>query len=71
MMHMAKNLCVNLLGFMGVFGKPKDTLEAREDLKHMKEQNNLHPEKKDDGCHYLRLISYTLAMRRRKACLSA
>jgi len=42
-MHLTKNLCVNLLGFMGVFGKPKDTLEAREDLKRMKEQDNLHP----------------------------
>jgi hypothetical protein len=28
-MHLTKNLCVNLLGFMGVYGKPKDTLEVR------------------------------------------
>jgi hypothetical protein len=28
-MHLIKNLCVNLLGFMGVYGKPKDSLEAR------------------------------------------
>jgi hypothetical protein len=28
-MHLMKNLCVNLLGFMGVYGKSKDTLEAR------------------------------------------
>jgi hypothetical protein len=27
-MHLMKNLCVNLLGFMGVYGKPKDTIEA-------------------------------------------
>jgi hypothetical protein len=27
-MHLTKNLCVNLLGFMGVYGKPKDTLKA-------------------------------------------
>ena len=27
-MHLMKNLFVNLLGFMGVYGKPKDTLEA-------------------------------------------
>jgi hypothetical protein len=26
----AKNLCVNLLGFMGVYGKTKDT-QARDD----------------------------------------
>jgi hypothetical protein len=29
MMHLMKNLCVNLLGFMGVYGKPKDTLQAQ------------------------------------------
>ena len=29
MMHLTKNLCVNLLGFMGVYGKPKDSLEAQ------------------------------------------
>ena len=28
-MHLTKNLCVNLLGFMDVYGKPKDTLKAR------------------------------------------
>ena len=27
-MHLTKNLCLNLLGFMGVYGKHKDTLEA-------------------------------------------
>jgi hypothetical protein len=37
-MHLTKNLCVNLLGFMGVFEKPKDTLEAREDLKCIKNE---------------------------------
>ena len=26
-MHLSKNLCVNLLGFLGVYGKSKDTLE--------------------------------------------
>jgi hypothetical protein len=31
-MHMINNLCVNQLGFMGVYGKPKDTLETRQDL---------------------------------------
>ena len=36
-MHLTKNLCVNLLGFMGVYGKPKDTLEAQEDLQCLKE----------------------------------
>jgi hypothetical protein len=27
-MHLTKNFYVNLLGFMGVYGKPKDTFEA-------------------------------------------
>jgi hypothetical protein len=31
-MHLTKNLYVNLLGFMGVYGKVKDTVEARQDL---------------------------------------
>ena len=30
-MHVAKNLRMNLLGFMGVYGKTKDTTDARED----------------------------------------
>jgi hypothetical protein len=73
-MHLTKNLCVNLLGFMGVFGKPKDTLEAREDLKRMKERDNLHPEKTDDGRHYLRPASYTLSNEEKESmfeCLSS
>ena len=36
-MHLIKNLYVNLLGFMGVYGKPKDTLKARQDLWCLKE----------------------------------
>jgi hypothetical protein len=32
MMHVTKNLCVNLLGFLGVYGKTKDTKKARQDL---------------------------------------
>src|SRR3954466_13746221 len=30
-MHMTKNLCVNLLGFLGLYGRTKDTSEAQED----------------------------------------
>ena len=56
-MHLTKNLCVNLLGFMGVYGKSKDSLEARQDLQRMKERDNLHLEKTDDGCHYLSLLA--------------
>ena len=44
-MHLTKNLCVNHLGFLGVYGKPKDTLEARQDLQRLKQRAVLHPEK--------------------------
>ena len=27
-MHVTKNLCMNLLGFLGMYGKTKDTPEA-------------------------------------------
>ena len=61
-MHLTKNLCVNLLGFMGVYGKPKDTLGAREDLRSQNERDNLHPEETDDGRQYLSPASYTLSI---------
>ena len=35
-MHVTKNLCVNLLGFLGAYGKTKDTPEARQDQKRVK-----------------------------------
>jgi hypothetical protein len=35
-MHLTKNLCVNLLGFLGLYGKTKYTPEAREGHQHMK-----------------------------------
>nr|CAJ86268.1 H0901F07.5 [Oryza sativa] len=60
-MHLTKNLCVNLLGFLGAYGKSKDTLEARNDLKHMEQRGDLHPEPKEKGSHYLSPPSYTLS----------
>ena len=60
-MHLSKNLCVNLLGFLGVYGKSKDTLEASNDLKNMQQRENLHSEPKDKGSHYLSPASYTLS----------
>jgi hypothetical protein len=59
---------------MGVFEKPKDTLEARQDLERMKERDNLHLEKTDDERHYLRPASYTLSNEEKKSmfeCLSS
>src|SRR3954464_446079 len=43
-MHVTKNLCVNLLGFLGVYGKTKDTPEARKDHQRMEDPDGLHPE---------------------------
>jgi hypothetical protein len=34
-MHMSNNLCMNLLGFLGVYGKTKYTKEARQDQQLM------------------------------------
>src|SRR5215216_7884201 len=41
-MHVTKNLCVNLLGFLGVYGKTKDTPEAREDQQRMHGKSGIH-----------------------------
>ena len=46
-MHVMKNLCVNLLGFLGVYGKTKDTPEAREDQRRMKEPKSVPLEKNE------------------------
>nr|ABG22528.1 transposon protein, putative, CACTA, En/Spm sub-class [Oryza sativa Japonica Group] len=50
----------------GVYGKSKDTLEARNDLKHMEQRGDLHPEPKKKGSHYLSLASYTLSKAEKK-----
>ena len=42
-MHVTKNLCVNLLGFLSVYGKSKDTLEARADQQRVKGRPGMHP----------------------------
>jgi hypothetical protein len=59
-MHITKNVCVNLLGFLGVYGKTKDTPEAREDQQRMKDPNNIHPRNKTDKGHHLSPASYAL-----------
>nr|CAE03679.1 OSJNBa0042N22.23 [Oryza sativa Japonica Group]CAE76050.1 B1248C03.9 [Oryza sativa Japonica Group] len=45
----------------GVYGKSKETLEARNVLKHMEQRGDLHPEPKEKGSHYLSPASYTLS----------
>jgi len=42
-MHLSKNLCVNLLGFLGVYGKSKDTLEARRDMQQLAGRKACNP----------------------------
>jgi hypothetical protein len=54
-MHVPKNLCVNLLGFLYVYRKIKYTPKAWEDQQHMKDPANMHDT--DKGHHY---SSYTL-----------
>jgi len=70
-MHVTKCLCVNLLGFLGVYGKGRDTMQARQDLKHLGQRKDLHPEKRTNGQHYLRPASYTLSKEEKRACLIA
>jgi hypothetical protein len=57
-MHMTKNLCMNLLGFLGVYGKTKDTPEAREDQQRIKDPYNKYTDK---GCQYLSSYALTKA----------
>ena len=57
-MHVTKNLCVNLLGFLGVYGKIKDTPEAREDQQRIKDPHNKHTNK---GHEYLSSYALTKA----------
>jgi hypothetical protein len=49
---------VNLLGFLGVYGKTKDTPEAREDQQHIKDPYNKHTDK---GRQYLSSYALTKA----------
>ena len=73
-MHLTKNLCVNLLDFLGTYGQTKDTLEARRDLKEIKQREDLRPEKRENGQHYLRPASYTLSKKEKQSifdCLNS
>ena len=73
-MHLTKNLCVNLIEFLGVYGKNKNTLEARQKLQRMEDRDVLHPEKRDNGRYYLSPASYTLSKEEKESmfeCLSS
>jgi len=68
-MHLTKNLYVNLLSFLGTYRKTKNTLEARQDLKRMEEQADLHLEKRDKERQCLSRASYTLSKEEKKPCV--
>ena len=51
-MHVTKNLCVNLLGFLGVYGKTKDTPEAREEHQRVHEKDGMHPKQYEGPASY-------------------
>jgi hypothetical protein len=59
-MHVTKNVCVNLLGFLGMYGKIKDTPKVWEDQQCMKDPNNMHPQNKTDKGRHLSPASYAL-----------
>ncbi|EFE88068.1 hypothetical protein BIFBRE_05084, partial [Bifidobacterium breve DSM 20213 = JCM 1192] len=78
-MHLTKNLCVNVLGFMGCYGNPKDTNEAREGLKEFHKiarvpregDDETDPEEDDDDVDYYGPASYTLTKKDKEMCLIA
>ena len=73
-MHLTKNLCINQIGFLGVYGKTEDTLEGHQELQRMEERDALHPEKRDKGRHYLSPANYTLSKEEKESmfeCLSS
>jgi hypothetical protein len=73
-MRVMKNLCINQIEFLRVYGKTKDTLEARQELQRMEERDGLHPEMRENGRHYLSPASYTLSKEEKESffeCLSS
>jgi hypothetical protein len=62
------------MGFLGVYGKTKDTLEAQKELQYMEERDGLHLEMRENGWHYLSPASYTLSKEEKESmfeCLSS
>jgi hypothetical protein len=73
-MYLMKNLCVNRLSFLGTYGKAKDTIESRRDMKEMKQREDLRPEKRDNEQHNLGPASYTLSKEEKESmfdCLNS
>src|SRR4051812_40173622 len=51
-MHLTKNIFVNLLGLLGVYGKTKDTPEARKDKIHMNKKEGMPPKQYEGQASY-------------------
>jgi hypothetical protein len=51
-MHVTKNVCVNLLGFLALYGKTKDTSEAWENQQHVNEKDGMHPKQYQGPASY-------------------
>ena len=57
-MQLTKNLCINLIAFLGVYGTTKDTLETRQELQRMEKRDALHPQQRDNERKYLSYNMY-------------
>ena len=51
-MHVTKNLSMILLGFLGVYGKTKDTPEAWEDQQRVHGKDGMHPKQYQGPASY-------------------
>jgi hypothetical protein len=66
-MHIEKNVCDNILGtLLGLDGKSKDNLLARQDLEEMNIRKELHPEKQPSGKFYLPPAVFTMSKLEKK-----
>ena len=60
-MHIEKNVCENIYGtLLGLEGKSKDNLQARQDLQEMEIRSELHPQIRASNKFYLPPAAYTL-----------
>ncbi|XP_062188858.1 uncharacterized protein LOC133892152 [Phragmites australis] len=61
-MHIEKNVCENIYGtLLGLDGKSKDNLKARQDLKEMNIREDLHPQQKASRKYYLPPARFALS----------
>uniref|UniRef100_A0A0A9AGD9 Uncharacterized protein n=1 Tax=Arundo donax TaxID=35708 RepID=A0A0A9AGD9_ARUDO len=66
-MHIEKNVYENIYGtLLGLEGKSKDNLHARQDLQEMNIRPELHPQKKTSNKFYLPPASYTMSKKEKQ-----